>query len=55
MAYWGFKDSTRRLTTDKLLRDKAFNFAKNSKYYGYHRGLPSMVYNFLGKKFMVEQ
>ena len=55
MAHWGFKDLTRRLTTDKLLRDKTFNFAKNSKCYGCHRGLPSMVYNFLVKKFTVEQ
>ena len=29
MAYGDFKDSTRRTTSDKILRDKAFNIAKN--------------------------
>ena len=31
---------------DKVLRDKAFNIAKISKYDGYERGLASMVYKF---------
>ena len=35
---------------DKVLRDKAFNIAKNRKYDGYQRGLASMVYKFLDKK-----
>ena len=35
---------------DKVLRDKAFNIAKNPKYDGYQRGLASMVYKFLDKK-----
>ena len=39
MAYGDFKDLNRRTATDKLLRDKAFNIAKNSKYDGYQRGL----------------
>ena len=29
MAYGGFKDLPRRITSDKVLRDKAFNVAKN--------------------------
>ena len=29
MAYGDFKDSTRRTASDKTLRDKAFNIAKN--------------------------
>ena len=33
-----------------MLRDKAFNFAKNPKYDGYQRGLPSMVYKCFDKK-----
>ena len=46
MAYWDFKDLTRRAPSDKILRDKAFNIAKNPKYDGYQRGLASMVYKF---------
>ena len=46
MAYGDFKDLNRRTAADKVLRDKAFNIAKNPKYNGYKRELPSMVYNF---------
>ena len=38
MAYGGFKDLIRRKASDKLLRDKAFNFAKNPKYNGHQTG-----------------
>ena len=38
MAYVGFKDLPRRTTSDKILHDKAFNFARNSKNDGYERG-----------------
>ena len=40
------KDLTRRTASDKVLRDKAFNIAKNPKYDGYQRGRASLVYNF---------
>ena len=50
MAYGDFKDLQRRTYSDKVLRDKAFNIAKNPKYDGYKRGLASMVYNFFDKK-----
>ena len=50
MAYGDFKDLTRRTASDKVLRDKAFNIAKNPKYDGYQRGLASMVYKFFDKK-----
>ena len=50
MAYGDFKDLTRRTASDKILRDKAFNIAKNPKYDGYQRGLASMVYKFFVKK-----
>ena len=50
MAYGDFKDLTRRTASDKILRDKAFNIAKNPKYDGYQRGLASLVYNFFDKK-----
>ena len=49
MAYGDFKDLKRRTASDKVLRDKAFNIAKNPKYDGYQRGLASMVYNFFDK------
>ena len=50
MAYGDFKDLARRTASDKVLRDKAFNIAKNSKYDGYQRDLVCMVYNFFDKK-----
>ena len=50
MAYGDFKDSKRRIAYDKVLRDKAFNIAKNPKYDGYQRGFTSMVYKFFDKK-----
>ena len=51
MAYGDFKDLKRRTASDKILRDKAFNIAKNPKYDGYQRGLASMVYKFFDKRF----
>ena len=50
MAYWDFKDLKGRTASDKILRDKALNIAKNPKYDGYQRELASMVYNFFDKK-----
>ena len=50
MAYGDFKDLTRGTASDKLLRDKAFNIAKNLKYDGYQRGLASIVFTFFDKK-----
>ena len=50
MAYGDFKDLARRTASDKVLRDKAFNIAKNPKYDGYQRGLASMVYKCFDKK-----
>ena len=44
MACGDFKDIARRMASDKILRDKAFNIGKNPKYDGYQRGLASMVY-----------
>ena len=35
IAYGDFKDLARRAASDKFLRDKAFNIAKNPKYDGY--------------------
>ena len=50
MAYGDFKDIKRRTASDKILRDKAFNIAKNPKYDRYQRGLTSIVYKFFDKK-----
>ena len=50
MAYGDFKDIARRTASDKVLRDKAFNIAKNPKYDGYQRGLACRVYKFFDKK-----
>ena len=43
MAYGDFKDLARKTASYKVLRDKAFNIAKNPKYDGYLRGIASMV------------
>ena len=43
MAYGDFNDIARRTASDNVLRDKAFNIAKNPKYDGYQRGLASVV------------
>ena len=48
-VYGDFKDLARRTTSDKVLKDKAFNIAKNPKNDGYQKGLASMVYKFFDK------
>ena len=50
MAYGDFKDLAKRTGADKVLRDKAFNIAKDPEYDGYQRGLASMVHKFFDKK-----
>ena len=50
MAYGKTKDLVKRTQSDKVLKDKAFKIASNSKYDGYQRGLASMVYKFFEKK-----
>ena len=51
-AYSDSKDLTKKnlSVADKILRNKAFNIAKDPKYDGYQRGLASMVYKFFDKK-----
>ena len=44
ITYGDFKDLSGRTASEKILRDKAFNIAKNRKYDGYQRGLASMAY-----------
>ena len=50
IAYRNFKDLKRRIASNKILRDKAFNMTKNLKYDGYQRGLASIVYKCFDKK-----
>ena len=38
---------TRRIASDKILSDKAFNIAKNPKFNRCQRGLASMIYTLL--------
>ena len=49
IAYGNFKNIARRTASDKVLRDKAFNIAKNPKYDGYQRGFVFIFTNFLIK------
>ena len=50
MGYEDVKDLPRRTAADKVLHYKAFNTAKNPKYYEYQRGLASTVHTFFDKK-----
>ena len=54
MAYGDFKDLNRRTAADKLLRDKAFNIAKNP-YYGCNVDLIQWFISFLIKKLQLKQ
>ena len=45
-----FEELSKRRTSYKVLRDKAFNIAKNLKYNPNKRVLPSMVYKFFSEK-----
>ena len=49
-AYSDSKDLTKRTVANKILKNKAFNIAKDPKYDGYQRGLAPMVYKFFDKK-----
>ena len=49
-AYSDSKNLTKITVADKMLRNRAFNIAKDPKYDVYLRGLASMVYKFFDKK-----
>ena len=49
-AYSDSKDVIKRTVADKILKNKAFDIAKDPKYDGYQRGLVSMVYKCFDKK-----
>ena len=50
VGYSDSKDLTKRTVADKILKNRAFDIAKDPKYDGYQRGLASMVYKFLTRK-----
>ena len=49
-AYSDSKDLTKTTIADKILKNKAFDIAKDPKHDGYQRGLASMVYKFFDSK-----
>ena len=49
--YGDFKDFFIRAASDKVLCDKAFNFAENPKFGGFQRELATAVYERFDKKF----
>ena len=49
-AYSDSKDLIKRTVSGKILKNKAFDIAKDPKYDGYQRGLTSMVYKFFDSK-----
>ena len=50
VAYSDSKDLAKRTIPDKVLRDRAYEIARNCGYDGYQRVLASMVYKFFDKK-----
>ena len=50
MTYGDFKYLPRKMASEKVLRDKAFAVAINSKFNGQQFGSASMVYKFFDKK-----
>ena len=49
-AYFDSKDLAKRPISDKILKDRADEIARNRNYDGYQRALASMVYKFFDKK-----
>ena len=49
-AYADHKDLINRTEADNVLRDKAYDVARNPEYDGYQRGLASIVYKCFDKK-----
>ena len=49
-TYSDSKDLTKRTVADKILKNRAFDMARDPKYDGYQRGLASMVYKSFDSK-----
>ena len=48
--YSDSKDLAKRTISDKILKDRAYEIARNCKYDGYQRALASMVYKIFDEK-----
>ena len=49
-AYSDSKDLAKRTISDKILKDTAYEIARNCNYDGYQRALATMVYKVFNKK-----
>ena len=49
-AYSDSKDLANRTISDKILKDRAYEIARNHKYDGYQRALASMIYKVFNKE-----
>ena len=49
-VYSDSQDLAKRTISDKILKDRAYEIARNRNYDGYQRALTSMVYKFFDKK-----
>ena len=49
-AYSDSKDLANRTISDKILKDGAYEIARNHKYDGYQRALASMIYKVFNKE-----
>ena len=49
-AYSDSKDLANRTISDKMLKDRAYEIARNRNYDGYQRALGSVVFEFFDKK-----
>ena len=47
MPYADLRNFPKRTASEKVLRDKAFDIAENSKYEGYQKVLALMAYKFI--------
>ena len=54
MAYGNFKSFSRRTAFYKILRGKASNMTKTTRYDGYQHGLTSKICKCFNKKLLVE-
>ena len=49
-TYYASKNLAKITILDKILKDRAYEIARNSKYDRYQRALASMIYKFFDKK-----
>ena len=50
-AYSDSKDLAKRTISDKILKDRAYEIARNCNYDGYQRALAGMIYKIFEKMF----